>query len=223
MSGARLDPGLALIFDMDGVIVDSNPYHRRAWVLYNRRHGLETTEEMLEWMYGKHNREIVRHYYGDSLSPDEVDAHGAAKEALYREMVAGELEQALVPGVREFLEQYGSCPIAVASNAEGANVDFILDRAGLRHYFDVVVAGHQVANPKPHPEVYQTAARRLGVSTANCIVFEDSYSGIEAATLAGMRIVGVQTTHFRLPNTDCDIDNFCNGNLQSWLLSQKSV
>lgn len=223
MSAPRLDAGLAFLFDMDGVIIDSNPYHRRAWETYNGRFGIETTEAMHQRMYGKRNDQIVRDFFGESLSEQEVFAHGAAKEEVYRELVAGEIERALVPGVREFLEAYQHHPMAVASNAEPANVDFVLDRARLRQFFRVVVDGHQVTHPKPHPEVYQTAAARLGVSSANCIVFEDSHSGIEAATLAGMRIVGVRTTHFRLPNTDCDIDNFTNGNLQSWLLSQKSV
>ena len=82
---------IALIFDMDGVIVDSNPMHREAWEVFNRRYGLETTQEMHERMYGKRNDEIVRDFFGDTLSEEEVAARGYAKEALYREMVAGRM------------------------------------------------------------------------------------------------------------------------------------
>ena len=95
----------ALLFDMDGVIVDSNPLHRVVWEEYNRRQCLVTTEEMQQRMYGKRNDEIVRDFYGAALSPDEVFRHGAAKEALYREMLLPRIETALVPGVRAFLQQ----------------------------------------------------------------------------------------------------------------------
>jgi beta-phosphoglucomutase len=218
-----LAPGLALIFDMDGVIVDSNPYHRQAWEAYNRLHGLATTEEMHRRMYGKRNDQIVRDFYGDALSAAEIFEHGAAKERLYRDLVGERLEAALVPGLREFLQRHAGAPMAVASNAEPPNVDFLLDSAGLRSFFRAVVNGHEVEHPKPHPEVYLEASRRLGVNPRNCIVFEDSHSGIEAATLADMRIVGLRTTHSQLPNTDLDIDNFTSRELQTWLLAQSAV
>src|SRR5215471_6645586 len=121
----------ALIFDMDGVIIDSNPAHREAWAAFNRRYGLETTEEMHLRMYGRRNDQIVRDYFGDHLSDDEVAARGSAKEAMYREMIADRLEEMLVPGLRSFLDRYRDLPMAVASNAEPENVDFLLDRAGL--------------------------------------------------------------------------------------------
>jgi beta-phosphoglucomutase len=218
-----LDPGLAFIFDMDGVIVDSEPYHRRAWELFNSRYGLATTEAMHRRVYGRRNDEIVRDYFGSGLSDEEVFARGAAKEVLYRELIGQNLEEALLPGLKEFLRRHPGTPKAVASNAEAANVEFVLKGAGIHPFFQVLVDGYQVRQPKPHPEVYRKAAERLGVNTANCLVFEDSYSGIEAATLAGMRIVGVRTAPFRLPNGSLRIDNFSDGNLEPWLLALKSV
>ena len=174
---ASIAPGLALVFDMDGVIVDSNPMHREAWTAFNLRYGLETTEEMHRRMYGKRNDAIVRDFFGDGLTPEEIKARGAAKEELYREMIGSRLEEMLVPGVREFLEHYRHVPMAVATNAEPANVDFLLDRAGLRRYFQQVVDGSQVSHPKPHPEVYLRAAELLRTDPRNCIVFEDSAVG----------------------------------------------
>jgi beta-phosphoglucomutase len=215
-----LAPGLALIFDMDGVIVDSNPVHREAWAAFNRRYGIETTEEMFQRMYGKHNADIVRDYFGPRLSAEEVEARGAAKETLYREMAAGRLEQMLVPGVREFVEAYRFAPMGVASNGEPDNVTFVLQRAGLRRYFRAVVDGHQVTHPKPHPEVFLKVAELLGVPPANCIVFEDSPTGIRAGIAAGMRIVGLCTTYDYLPGTSIDVDNFFSGDLRRWLGSQ---
>ncbi len=210
----------ALIFDMDGVIVDSNPTHREAWELFNRRYGMETTEAMHQRMYGKHNADIVRDYFGADLPPEEVVARGAAKEEVYRELAGARLEQMLVPGIRNFLVEYQNLPKGVGSNAEPANVEFILDRAGLWRYFQAVVDGHQVRNPKPHPEVFLKVADMLGVDPAHCIVFEDSPTGVQAGLAAGMKVIGLGTTFENLPGTSITVDNFQSGHLRRWLASQ---
>ena len=205
---------------MDGVIADSNPYHRLAWEAFNRRYGLETTEAMQERMYGKRNDQIVRDFFGAGLSDEEVTARGAAKEALYREMIADRVESMLVPGLREFLERYRDTPKAVATNAEPPNVDFLLDQTDLRRYFQVVLNGHQVSHPKPDPEIYLRAAELLQTKAAACLVFEDSHSGVEAGRAAGMRVIGISTTFGYLPGTVLTIDNFSSRNLQEWLVAE---
>lgn len=210
----------AFLFDMDGVIVDSNPLHRITWAEYNRLHGIETTEKMQQWMYGKRNDEIVRCFFGDGPSPEEVFRHGAAKEALYREMLGPQIEDSLVPGVREFLMRHKDVPAAVATNAEPANVEFVLERAKLRQYFRTTVDGHQVQNPKPHPEVYLRAADELGVRPEHCVVFEDSWTGVQAGLAAGMRVVGISTTHDDLPGVSLLIPNFLDPSLEVWLEKQ---
>ena len=218
-----LADGLALLFDMDGVIVDSNPVHREAWAVFNRRYGLETTPAMLERMYGKRNDQIIRDYFGDGLGPEEVATRGRAKEEVYREMAASRIEQMLVPGLRAFLDRYGAAPMAVASNAEPENVAFVLDRAGLRPYFRAVVDGHQAVHPKPHPDIYLRAAALLEVAPANCIVIEDSPTGVAAAKAAGMRVIGIRTTYVNLQGTDWNADNFKSGDLTSWLGEQRRL
>jgi beta-phosphoglucomutase len=218
-----VDPGLAFLFDMDGVIIDSNPLHRDAWVAFNRRYGLETTEEMHERMYGKRNDEIVRDFYGAALSDAEIFARGAAKEALYREMLHGRLDETLVPGLKDFLEEFRGIPMGLASNAEPANVELIVEEAGIRGYFQAIVDGHQVANPKPNPEIYLKVAAILGVAPANCIVFEDSHTGVQAGLAAGMRVVGFRTTHGYLQGTSITVDNFLSSDLRRWLASAKAV
>ena len=163
---------------MDGVIADSNPYHFwLAWEAFNRqlRPGKPPEAIMHQRMYGKRNDQIVRDFFGAGLADEEVTARGAAKEALYREMIADRVESMLVPGLREFLEQYRDTPKAVASNAEPANVDFLLQQTGLRPYFQVVLNGHQVSHPKPDPEIYLKAAELLQTEPVACIVFEDSH------------------------------------------------
>lgn len=220
---ADVAPGLAFLFDMDGVILNSNPLHCQAWIDFNRRYGLETTAEMLASMYGKRNDEIVRTYFGEELADEEVVARGAAKEALYRELLHGRLEETLVPGLRGFLEDYQGVPMGLASNAEPANVELIIEEAGIRPYFQAIVDGHQVLNPKPDPEIYLKVAGILGVAPANCIVFEDSHTGVEAGLAAGMRVVGFRTTHGYLPGTRISVDNFESRNLRQWLASEKAV
>jgi beta-phosphoglucomutase len=207
----------AFLFDMDGVIADSNPYHRLAWEAFNRRYGLETTEAMQQGMYGRRNDQIVRDFFGAGLADEEVAARGAAKEALYREMIADRVESMLVPGLREFLERYRDTPKAVASNAEPANVDFLLQQTGLRPYFQVVLNGQQVSHPKPDPEIYLRAAELLQTEPAACIVFEDSHSGVAAGRAAGMRVIALSTTFGYLPGTVLTIDNFRSRELHEWL------
>ena len=220
MTPDSVQSGLALIFDMDGVIVNSNPMHSEAWSRFNRRYGIETTDAMIQRMYGRRNDEIVRDYFGGDLSDEEVAARGRAKEALYRQLIAERMEELLVPGVREFIERHRDLPMAVASNAEPENVNFVLDRAGLRPYFRAVVDGHQVRNPKPHPDIYLLAARLLDVLPERCIVFEDSPSGAAAGSAAGMKVIGLSTTYVNLPNVVLTVDNFFSGDLDSWLRRQ---
>lgn len=220
---SALAGGLGLIFDMDGVLLDSNPAHREAWVAYNRGFGIETTGEMLERMYGRRNDQIIRDFFGCGLSDEEVFRRGADKERLYREMIAPHVERMLVPGLRPFLERYRAAPLALASNAEPENVSFLLDRAGLRGYFRVVIDGHQVSRPKPDPEIYLRAAEWLEIAPENAIVFEDSHSGVEAARSAGMRVIGIRTTYEYLPGTMICVDNFLSRELDSWLATQTSV
>ena len=211
-------PGIrAFVFDMDGVIIDSNPVHRVAWAEYTRRHGVEMTEAMQQRMYGKRNDEIIRDFLGPRLSDDEVLAHGAAKEELYREMMESRAGEYLVPGIREFLSRHSNLKFGLATNAEPPNVDFVLDKTGLQRFFAVVVNGHQVTNPKPHPEIYLRVAGMLGVPPAACVVFEDSYTGVEAGVAAGMRVVGVTTTHDRLPGASLLIPDFRDPALEAWL------
>ena len=200
--------------------MDSNPVHREAWAAFNRKYGIDTTEEMHQRMYGRRNDQIVRDFYGDQLSPGEVEVRGAEKEAIYRKMMADRLRESLVPGLLEFLDDYMDVPKALATNAETENVDFLLDRADLRKYFRVVIDGRQVKNPKPDPEIYLRAAELLGFSPEDCVVFEDSYTGVAAGLSAGMKVVGLYTTHGDLPGTSIAVHNFLSWDLRRWLGDQ---
>jgi len=215
---SHLADGLALIFDMDGVIVHSTPLHNQAWQEYLRRHGIEQSMETIETkMLGKHNDAIVRIFFGDDLPAAVVARHGAQKEKLFREIMAPRLQEFLVPGVCEFVRAHAGGPIAVATNAEAANVSFVLKGAGLEPYFQVVIDGHKVDKPKPDPEIYVATAQRLGIPPADCIVLEDSFTGVAAARAAGMRVVGLLTTAPHLDDCDLTITDFLDPELEAWL------
>src|SRR5689334_859709 len=205
---ASLARELALILDMDGVIIHSNPLHRKAWEEYSRQFGIEMDEAMHRRMYGRRNDDIVRDVFGPQLTPEEVREHGAAKERLYRELMGPIVKQSLVPGVVEFLARHRGAPIAMATSAEPENVEFLLNAAGLRSYFRAIVDGHQVLNPKPHPEIYLTSAELLRADPRNCVAFEDSFAGIQSAGSADMMVVGIQTTPDDLPGVDLQIRDF---------------
>lgn len=211
---------IALVFDLDGVIVDSNPVHTEAWRQYLARHGL-VIDGIEQRMHGKHNDAIVADFFGAPLDENEIFRHGAEKERVYRHLMQPQLGARILSGLREFLGKYRSQKMAVASNAEPANVNFVLDAAGLRRYFQVVIDGHSVAHPKPHPEIYLRAARELGVPPANCVVFEDSPAGIEAARQAGARVVGISTARCDSLPVDLEISDFTTPDLEPWLDQQE--
>jgi beta-phosphoglucomutase family hydrolase len=217
---ASLARDLALILDMDGVIIHSNPLHRKAWEQYSRRFGIDTDEAMHRRMYGRRNDDIVRDFFGPQLTPHEVHEHGAAKERLYRELMGPMVKESLVPGVVEFLKRHREAPIAMATSAEPENVEFLLEAAGLRPYFRAIVDGHQVHDPKPHPEIYLKAAELLGAVPRDCVAFEDSFAGIQSAQSAGMRVVGIRSTHDELPGVDLQIRDFDSPELEPWLASR---
>lgn len=206
----------ALIFDMDGVIVDSMPFHVRAWELYLKRLGMDASA-LNSRMHGKHNDELLRDFFGQDLPLTEIQKMGAEKEALYRELMEPELEAHLLPGIRDFLFRYHHLPKAVASNAERANVDFVLDGALLRKHFLHATNGQQVQHGKPHPEIYLKTAQLLRIPTNSCIVFEDSQTGIDSALAAGMRVVAINSHRTTLIGQAIEADHFLDTRLLLWL------
>jgi beta-phosphoglucomutase len=215
----HLASGLGLIFDLDGVIIDSMPFHQRAWKRYLEVTGIGSGDS-LDFMHGQRNEEIVRGLLGPEADLEAVIAHGAAKEQMYRDMLRERLGEHLVAGIAQWLAHVSGAPIALATNAEPANVDFVLDGGGLRPYFEAIVDGSQVERPKPAPDVYLRAAELLKLPPRNCIVFEDSPVGVAAAAAAGMRVVGVVTHATALDGVRFSIADFLDARLDSWLSAQ---
>ncbi len=208
-----------MIFDLDGVLIHSMPLHLIAWESYLTKIGVRV-HDLEQRMHGQRNAELVRDLLGSNLPDDIVFEHGASKERLFREMLSAHPETYRVPGVLEFLNRHRDTPKAVASNAEPANIDFVLERFGLRTFFQVTVDGFQVTRPKPFPDIYLKAAERLHTKPQNCIVFEDSPTGLDAGRAAGMRLVAVETTPTEFTAVDLHIKDFLDPQLEPWLQAQ---
>jgi beta-phosphoglucomutase family hydrolase len=202
-----------VLFDMDGVLVNNLEVHRAAFAEFFRRYGVERSFEELSRVFGKGNDDIM-----GELMPREVVERvgirelGHEKEAIYREIYAPTITPQ--PGLLTFLDECEAegLKCAVGSSGYRANVDFVLDKCNIERYFDYAVAGDEVTRCKPDPEIYLTAAAKLGLRADECVVFEDAEAGIEAAKRAGMRVVALATTfnHDFLETTDADyiIDDF---------------
>jgi beta-phosphoglucomutase len=214
---------LAFIFDLDGVLVHSMPLHVLAWEEYLDGLGIKV-EDLERRMHGKRNAELVNDLIASDLAEDVVFQHGAHKEQLWRDMLIREgAEKYSVPGLHAFLERHSAVPKAVASNAEPKNIDFVLERYHLRPYFPVAVNGFDVERPKPFPDIYLEAARRLNTKPEQSIVFEDSPTGLAAGLAAGMRVVGVKTTTDELAGASLLIDDFRDPALEAWLASVATI
>lgn len=197
-----------VLFDMDGVLVNNLEIHRQAFAEFFRRYGVERTFDELSRVFGKGNDDIM----GELMPADVVERVGIRqlgyeKEAIYREIYAPIITPQ--PGLLAFLAECESEGLrsAVGSSGYKANVDFVLDKCNIRRYFEATVAGDEVTRCKPDPEIYLTAAAKLGLDACECVVFEDAEAGIEAAKRAGMKVVALATTFDRefLATTDADM------------------
>ncbi len=185
------------IFDMDGVLVDNARYHIKAWKVLGREIGRDLTDVQVRRVFGQRNSEMLQALFDKALAPDHVVRYSERKEAIYRGLIAPELTP--VPGLIEFLEELkrDRFKAAVATSGPDENVDLVMTRLSLRPWFDAIVTGAEVSRGKPDPDIFLLAAARLGLDARECIVFEDSTSGIEAARRAGSPCVALATTHSR--------------------------
>jgi beta-phosphoglucomutase len=189
-------PPRAVLWDVDGTLIDSSEYHWLSWRDALAAENFPLTREQFAAIFGRRNDEILREYFGPGFPAAEVARVGDAKETRYRALVR-ERGIALLPGVRRWLDRLRGegWRQAMASSAPRANLEAIITALGIGDYFAVIVSAEDVTRGKPDPQVFLTAAEKLGVAPASCVVVEDAPSGVEAARRAGMRAVGVLTAH----------------------------
>jgi beta-phosphoglucomutase len=201
----------AAIFDMDGVIVDNHTYHVRSWAEFCIAKNIPFDENTFRTKYfGKNTRDTFNGLLNFQLTEEEINNLGEEKEKIYREMYKDHITP--VNGLIPFLISLKKTGIktAVATSAPTSNLDFTLDTLGIRHLFDIVVDASGVVNGKPNPEIYLKASKLLNIPPSNCLVFEDSISGIMAGRNAGMNVIALITTHKKeeLPSTSLAINDF---------------
>ncbi|UBM60273.1 HAD family phosphatase [Marinilongibacter aquaticus] len=186
----------AVIFDMDGVICHTNPFHSKAFRIFFEKRGLKPTdEEFAQHMFGKSNRYIFNHFFNTEVSDEELLSLENEKEGLFREIYAEEVEP-----IAKFMEwlsalKSGGFKTGVATSAPRANLDLIMGKLGFESDMESILASEDVIMHKPDPEVYLKSAANLGVEPEQCLVFEDSFSGVSAGINAGMKVVGVLSSH----------------------------
>ena len=186
----------AVVFDMDGVLIDSGAHHRAAWRALLEELGEEPAHpEHWRLTIGRPSEEAVPLLLGRPMSEYEARRLARRKRDLYVDLARGGI--VTVPGVSRFVANLArrKIPRAVGTSASGFDVNRLLAGAGLRRYFDVIVTADDVTYGKPDPEVYLLAAARMRVTPERCVVFEDSVVGVEAARSAGMRAIGITTAH----------------------------
>jgi beta-phosphoglucomutase family hydrolase len=184
------------LFDMDGVVCHNMPAHEEAWRRFFRSHGIEIDlKDFRENTMGRPTREVLRYYFKREVPPQEAQACADVKETLYRRLYAP--KRRALPGLRALLSEgrRRGCRLGVGTGSKDDNVTFILDGMNLRSSFDAVVDGGMVTKGKPDPETWLILADKLKVRPKDCVVFEDSLLGEEAARRAGMAVVGVTTSH----------------------------
>ncbi len=182
----------AVLWDMDGTLIDSEELHWICWRDTMANEGVVITRQQFLASFGQRNDAIISRWLGAASAPERIERVGNAKEEMYRHLVRTQGVLPL-PGVAGWLQRLHSegWLQAIASSAPRANVEAVLDALSATNVFQAIVSAEDVHRGKPDPEVFLTAAARLGASPARCIVVEDAVAGIEGARNAGMKSIGV--------------------------------
>jgi beta-phosphoglucomutase len=205
-----------VIFDFDGVIVDSHAVHLQAWkAFFNSVDSAISDDDLAFVLEGTKREEILRHFLGD-LTPEQIKLYGAEKDKLFQ---AHASEQKLVHGFTAFLEQvdHAGLPVVIATSGSRLRVESTLDRFKLRRRFLAIVTGDDVSNGKPAPDLFYLAARSLHVKASSILVCEDAVSGVIAAKIAGMKCLAIAANgigpKLKEAGADLIVDDFTKANL----------
>ncbi|WP_229236169.1 HAD family phosphatase [Emticicia sp. TH156] len=191
-----METPFAVIFDMDGVICHTNPHHSLAWKAFLKKYDIEATEEeFIAHMYGKSNSYILKYFLKREVTGDEFNLMEFEKEALFRQLY--EPEVVAIEGLLDFIDDLKANGIktGIATSAPVENLEMILSKLPLADKMQSLLSSADVTHHKPHPEVYIKSAANLGILPENCLVFEDSHSGVTAGKAAGAKVIGVLTTY----------------------------
>jgi beta-phosphoglucomutase len=194
-----------VIFDLDGVLIDTSEFHKQSWFDLAEKEGFAITSEFFYDTFGMQNYQIIPILAKRDVSPEEIDRLSKWKEQRYRDLIQD--KQILAPGADTLLAnlKHHGFLLAIGSSAPRANMDFVLQRIGVAHYFDALVVGEDVKNGKPAPDTFLKAAEKLAIPPDRCVVVEDAVAGVQAAKSAGMSVISLTTTRPRKDLTPADL------------------
>ena len=188
------------IFDMDGVVIDSNPYHKIAWEKFLNGQGISFDDQLFDnVLSGRTGPTSLRLIFGENLSQEKLDLYLEEVDSNYQNILRQTEDVRPIAGVHAFLDQLtqNGYRLALATSAPVLNIELGLEKLKLENTFEHIVGKVDVSHGKPHPEVYLTSLSLLELAAENCIVFEDSKAGIQSARNAGIQVVGIASGHSR--------------------------
>lgn len=186
------------IFDMDGVVIDSNPYHKIAWEKFLNGQGIPFDDQLFDnVLSGRTGPTSLRMIFGDDLNQEKLDLFLEEVDSNYQTILRESEDVRPIAGVHAFLNQITGTGLrlALATSAPELNIELGLQKLKLENTFEHIVGKVDVSHGKPHPEVYLRSLELLGMAAENCIVFEDSKAGIQSARSAGIKVVGIASGH----------------------------
>ncbi len=183
-----------VIFDLDGVLIDTGSFHKQAWYDLAQKERFEISDEVFYSTFGMQNHEIIPILAGRDLPPEEIERLSEWKEKRYRDLVAGKMT--LLAGAKNLIDHLKKKGflLAVGTSTPRVNVSLVLEQIPTLNSFDVLVTGEEVRKGKPHPDTFLKAAEKLSLAANRCVVLEDAVQGVEAGKAAGMAVVAVTTT-----------------------------
>lgn len=201
----------AVIFDLDGTMVDNNPYHLASWRQYLQELGIEISEENYrKHINGRTNKDAIEYIYQRNMSDEEAIVYTLQKEAIYRKLYAPHIQP--VNGLIELIKKIHkkNLPMGIATSGIQVNIDFLFEHIPIQSYFSAIINSAHIKKGKPDPEIFLTTAAALKVQPSACLVFEDAAVGVRAAKEAGMYVVALTTTQTatELAAADLIMNNF---------------
>jgi HAD superfamily hydrolase (TIGR01509 family) len=185
----------ALIFDMDGTVVNNISYHNHARLIFLEKYGVILQPGELNNIKKDSTKELVKRFIGANLSALEIRKLDKEKQAIYRNLYKGHVNE--IKGFKRLLYSAKSNGLSIALVTMGCweNIDLVINSLGVRYYFDVIVSGDEVKRGKPYPDIYELALSQLSICSKDAIVFEDTLNGVISAQKAGISVIGVTSSH----------------------------
>jgi beta-phosphoglucomutase len=194
-----------VIFDLDGVLVNTGEFHRRSWYDLAKREGFEMSDELFYSTFGMQNYQIIPMLVGREVTAEELERLSEWKESRYRELISGKLK--LLEGVKELIDDLKRAGflLAIGTSTPLVNLKFMLENVPVDGWFDAYVTGEDVQRGKPEPDTFIMAAEKLSLPREKCVVVEDAVQGVAAGKAAGMAVVAVTTTREREELGEADL------------------